>query len=210
MNFLELCRRVREEVGYSGNGPSSVIGQVGEMGRLVNKVNSAWLEIQQSRTNWRFMRKQITATVAAGSPTLTIADMKSVDKDSFAVVDGITRSQLTHISRDAMRWRVTTPGRPTVYYAERGLVSLWPTPAEATVITGEYYTVPVLMASDNNAAPTMPEEYHEAIVWLAVRNLGAFEESGNTYTHASTEYQRIFNRMLKNETPDIIFGGSIA
>lgn len=210
MNFLDLCRRAREEVGYSGNGPASVQGQVGEMGRLVNKVNSAWLEIQQCRQDWRFMRGSFNVSISAGATEVTIAGLKEIDADSIMLIDGGASYQMHALTRDLMRNLGAHVGRPTHCYSERGKIVLWPASDGAYTITGDYYRQPTLMALENSAIPDMPEEYHLAIVWLAVKQLGAFEEAGNTYAHAAAEYRAMLDRMLQSETPSISFGGSIA
>lgn len=210
MNFLDLCKRTREEVGYSGTGPSSVIGQLGEMGRLVNKVNSAWLEIQQSRNNWRFMLTELSTSTVASTNLISVSTLKTVDPDSFRIIDDDVNYPLQHITADQARYFPELESRPTHFWTDRGKVYLYPTPDKVYTLKGDYYKVPTLMTLANTSIPSLPEEYHEAIIWLAVKNLGAFEESSNTYSHAMTEYRKIFDRMLESETPGIYFGGPLA
>ena len=210
MNFLELCREVRREMGYSGNGPSSVQGQVGEMERIVARVNRSYLEILQSRNDWAFMRKSLSTSTVVGEKTVTVADLKEVDSDSFELIDDGVRYSLIATTRDSVRYMGPMSNRPTHFYPERGKIVLWPTPNAVYTIEGDYYRVPQAMALNNGSVPIIPEEYHDAIVWLTVRDLGAFEESGNTYAHAGQKYAEVFFRMLQTETPGIMFGGPMA
>lgn len=208
MNFLELCKRTREEVGYSGAGPSSVTGQVGEMGRLVSKVNSAWLEIQQARAHWAFMKKSVNAAVSLA--TLSVPDLKSIDEDSFYILDAGVQHQLIHTTQDALRYAGSLTAMPSHFWHERGILHFWPIPDRAYAVIGDYFKTPALMPLENTAVPPFPEEYHEAIVWLAAKHLGAFEEAGNTYNHCAAEFRRIFSKMLDSETPSVYFGGPMA
>jgi hypothetical protein len=54
MTFLELCQRLRQEVGAAGSGPAAVTGQHGESARLVGWIQQAWTDLQAKRPNWQF------------------------------------------------------------------------------------------------------------------------------------------------------------
>lgn len=54
--FLGLVQRLRQESGASGTGPVSTIGQTGELNRMVNWINDAWMDIQSLHQNWQFLR----------------------------------------------------------------------------------------------------------------------------------------------------------
>jgi len=67
MNYLQLVQRLSSEVGASGTGPSSVLAQSGANLRLVNWVNSAWLEIQGLHNTWNWMRQKFQWETVAGT-----------------------------------------------------------------------------------------------------------------------------------------------
>ena len=58
MNFLELCQRVRQDAGVSGEGPTAVTGQSGILSRIVSWVKQANNEIQLKNKDWRFLWAQ--------------------------------------------------------------------------------------------------------------------------------------------------------
>lgn len=84
MNFLQLCNRLRLECGVSGADLTSVASQTGEPGRLVAWVNSAWLDIQNTRTDWQWMRTTATFPTATGQPTYTPTQIGLTDFGSWA------------------------------------------------------------------------------------------------------------------------------
>lgn len=86
MNYLDLCKRVSQEAGYSGSGPSKVTGQTGEMQRVVSWVQDAWIELQQQQKYWRFMLSSFDVTMNQGESSVTVAaDYKRTKKDSVVV-----------------------------------------------------------------------------------------------------------------------------
>ena len=66
MNFLEICQAVHRE-SDEGSGPVSVENQTGELLKVVNFVNLAWVELQARRTDWLWMRKTKTFTTINGT-----------------------------------------------------------------------------------------------------------------------------------------------
>lgn len=82
--FIQLVQRFRTEAGASGSGPITVVGQTGELGRLVNWLNTAWLDIQMMRRDWEWMRKSCAFTTVAGQATYTPAQCGVTDFGMWA------------------------------------------------------------------------------------------------------------------------------
>lgn len=231
MNFLALCREAHARAGYSGDGPASVDNQTGQSARIVSYVNDAWIEIQRARTNWAFMLRKFDAVILAGQTFAPIPDadkaggdlIRSVEKDSwFSSGSGISPYRLRWLDADyrgALENSITT-GRPEYFWHSRTGITVAPNVSSDHRITGYYYLTPQSFASTTTGqnktrpigerTPEMPQEYHMAIVWLAVRNIGGFEESANTYQLANTNYQKIFGDMCQTELPSIRFGRPLA
>lgn len=233
MTFLELCRAAYTRMGYSGAGPSSVESQSGQSARVVDYVNEAWLEIQRSRSDWKFMQRRFVGTLTPGISRIALAGtevakgdvIRDVERDSWFVRGPAesSSSPLRYMSADLRRHREEMDdlitGRPTYFWFDRTGFRVNPTPSEAFRVSGDYYISPQSFTSSDSEensqrqlsqkVPEMPEEYHMAIVWLAVRNLGGFEESGNTFQMGDTEYRKIFNQMCRTELPSIRYGAPL-
>lgn len=70
MNYLELCQRVRLECGLAGAGPTTTQGQVGQLGRIVQWVDTAWEELQNHRSDWWWMKEEFNINIPIGYDTV--------------------------------------------------------------------------------------------------------------------------------------------
>ncbi len=88
MTFLQLVQRLRQEAGASGTGPVTVVNQDGELARMVNWINDAWLDIQSQHKDWGWMRTTCTFPTVTSKGTYSAADAGISDfgmwvRDSF-------------------------------------------------------------------------------------------------------------------------------
>ncbi len=88
MDFLALCKRTRELAGIAGTGPATVVGQVGELGRLVNWVAKSWIDIQNLHKTWNFLITDLSFQTVASQGDYTLSDMsastlRQLDMDSL-------------------------------------------------------------------------------------------------------------------------------
>src|SRR6267154_3820546 len=88
MSFLAMVRRLHKESGTGGVAPSTTVSQSGDIGNLVDWISTAWMDIQNERTDWFFMRQAIlfNTQVAKSSYTATEAGINSFGnykRDSF-------------------------------------------------------------------------------------------------------------------------------
>ena len=129
MNFLSLCQRLRQEAGLTGTGPVSVLGQSGEMKRIVDWATAAYEEIQNLHATWRFLKTDFTfqtiyntqdytptavglddlATWTKGDQTMRI--YSAIADETFLVYFPWTDFRNTYI----FGTHRTTLDRPTVY-----------------------------------------------------------------------------------------------
>lgn len=66
MDYLALAQKLRRKCRVAGSGPSAVTGQNEEYNRLLDWINEAWLEIQNMRQDWQFMRASCWAPTVNG------------------------------------------------------------------------------------------------------------------------------------------------
>lgn len=218
--FLDLCRDLERESGTVS--PSSaiptVVGQRERRAKIVNWVAEAWNQIQLSRTDWLFMRKEYTdkATVASqgryepGDWSLTNHNIWLPDspryrphtiRDTTATVRD--DSELAQIEWEAWRrdyGRGQAEGRPLVYaISPAGEMCLGPVPDDVYAVSGEYVRgVQALEANDD--VPDMPAAYHSAITWKALTLLGGHDESVDTVARGQRNYIDIVTALIRAQT----------
>jgi len=224
MNFLQLCRRLREEAGISGNGPMSVTGQTGEMKRLVNWIGSAWEDIQRMRQNWRWMRGSFQFTTTNGDYDYSPSEagiaqrFRSWDRNTFRVyyttlgvsnqrpIDWIPYLEFQKIY---LTGPVVT-GAPICFsIAPDNKLLIGPFPDGQYTITGDYWKSNQTLTIDSDT-PEMPTEYHEYIVYRALEKYGLYESASEVVMRAKEE-QRHYKRTLEaNQLPFFDTAGPVA
>ena len=212
--FLELCQRARREVGIPGTGPSTVAGQVGDLGKLVVDVAEAWNEIQESRPNWRWMRGEWTLqTVAAqGAYTVTEAGIVArhrwwdrMNTKLFLTADGVAgEAPIPWISYSTWE-RIYNTGsqvddQPVSWSIrpEDDAIVLGPAPDAVYTVSGWYWKNQQKLTVDADT-PECPADYHITIIWLTVMMNKQFTEAAAQFDFAVEWYGRWLARLELNQ-----------
>lgn len=226
MTFLELCRALRQEAGIpsSTNGPSTVANQTGEMKRIVDWVNNAYLDIQSMHDDWRFMRRRFEFTltvnqreytrqqvIAAAGLTTGIMAYVPDSMRIYLPAEGIeTEWWLCHVDdwdvfRDTFLFGAhqQVTGRPRHVAVSPSVSIVFDViPDAAYRFYGDYVTEPTLMQVDSDV-PILPEWAHGIIIWHALLRYAGFEESSAQYAHAKNMYEALLYRLEERELPGI-------
>ncbi|GAB2799088.1 hypothetical protein GCM10027040_27650 [Halomonas shantousis] len=209
MTFLELCQRLRREVGAAGNGPSNIAGQSGEYARLIGWVRDAWAELQAERRDWRFDWAQGGVDVVHDFREYLLPD----DFDRWDA--GTLRLQgktLQVVSWAVFRERYREPagqGPRHVAIAPDGILHLDDYPATSGEITFEYWRTPQVLES-NTDTPRLPERYHMLVVYRAMLQYGLYENAPEVVQQAGINAARLLSQMELSELPTLSFAGPLA
>lgn len=224
MTFLQLCQRLRQEAGVSGVGPSSVVNQAGEMRRLVDWVNTAYEDIQLTRTNWMWMRGEFSFNTTANDYDYSAAEagiasrfnMWDVNtlkayRTSIGLSNESALSELDYASyRRAYLTGAQSTGNPVVFsIAPDRKLLLGAKPDDVYTISGQYWKAPQTLIADADI-PEMPIEYHMLIVWRALEIYGLYEVASECVLRGKQSAFRYMNRLEMNQLPDVTFAGPLA
>lgn len=233
MNYLALGQRLALECGVSGT-LTTMAGQVGSLGRLVNWVNSAWEDVQTAHDDWFWMRSSALlsggASVApaagianvslgaAGMPTLTTLGKWLPDTfRNYATTVGKTGEIfMQEISYDA--WR-----DGYMYGAQAGVktrpiaIAIGPDkslcfgpPSDGTyTMYGDYYQASTYMALDTDVPFGLPPFYHVIIVAKAMTMYGEYESAQEVLDRGTKWYNSLLARLELTNTPGVDFAGSL-
>ena len=204
MTFLELCQRLRQEVGAAGNGPANVAGQPGEYARLIGWVQAAWREIQLER-RWRF-------DWSLGQVELTTEDTQYPLPDDFdawvvdtlrfgsQVIRVLPWEELRYAANDHLTCAAIAPD---------GVLHLNAAPTTSGTLLFEYWRTPQELEG-NNDVPRMPSRYHMAIVYRAMLQYGLYENAPEVVQQAGNNYREVMMRVAATELPPINTGEALA
>jgi hypothetical protein len=226
MNFLQLAQSLRQECGVSGSGPATTVGQSGEARRLVDYVNSAWLEIQGMHDAWFFMRGAFSFQTAAGVGDYTPAaagltshrywfkDTLRTYRTALGIIDEQWLVEWEYQTfRNTYRFglQTTQQGRPFVF-AERpqdNAIMMGSVPDDIYTVVGEYQRRPEKLVADTDV-PGIPENLHMVIVYKAMEYYGLFESAGEVLQRARVGFSSLRGQLEREQLPSVYLGNPLA
>jgi hypothetical protein len=224
MTFLEICQRLRSEAGIAGTGPNTTANQIGELGRIVNWVQDAYVDIQEKHDQWGFLRQDFTLPLTIGVafyPATSIPGLsiwlKSNPYDSLRCYLATTDDEqwLTYRSYEEFRGlrlrgaNRSVSGRPQDFtISPNNDLMVWPIPDQAYSIDGEY----VKSASKFTIDSDVPvfADFHMVIVWSALMKYASYAAEPSLYAQAQKEYGRLINKLELKYLPTISLGEAMA
>lgn len=199
--YLELAKDLARESGsFDPETLTSVSGLTGRPAKIVNWVNKAYLNIQNSRRDWGWLTAPWSASLIAGSNVYTPASFNLTrfsswmgDRDWFGpttIYDpaiGVSdETQLLQISHEYWKTKwdrgdQSNWGRPIEYaISPRNEIEFGPIPDDAYVVRGQYQRGPQTLVAGSDV-PEMPARFHDMITWEALRLMlvsdGDYQES---------------------------------
>lgn len=218
MNYLQICQRVRQEAGIAGAGPTTVLNQTGQLGRIVGYVQQSWEDIQIYRPNWLFMNSSFTFnTVAATRDYLAadegITDLKLWDVSSFLIYEtAIDESNQNILPYEAYgSWRnkyrsqmnVRVDNRPSLFtILPDNQIRFEAQPDKIYTIDGEYKRTTQVFSADANVPTGLPDDFHMIIVWDALKRHAEFESAPELMEKGETNYDSMMHRLGIEQLPD--------
>lgn len=221
MNYLELVQRTRREAGIAGSGPTTTVALAGEMLRLAEWVREAYLEIQNSQPYWNWLHKTVSIDLAPGGQVFHPVNGWSIypiryELDSFHLFDptiGVKDTSFLQFDdypvarRTYIGPQVARPTKFTVLPTRE--VKMNAILDKAYNLTLDYYGTAEELTL-NTDVPSLPEQYHLAIVWKALTYYADYEEVPLLRTTATLKFTQIYDQMLRTETPEMTVGAPLA
>lgn len=225
--FLEIVQTAFRESGLTGEGPVTVLSQVGRKGDMVKWVQEAYQEIQEERRDWKF------DWVSGGPYTLNASQDTYDPVTDFSIVGGVRQFMRQPFgsyvfptaaginARGFMQflpWErfmglnipTVNGSMPTVFTIRPDEdIQYWPTPSVACSAYHQFYRNPQTLV--NNAdEPRMPSRYRMVIVWKAV--MRSCEKTNNwaRFDSAEENYNRYLTLLLREQTPQLLTAGPMA
>lgn len=205
--FLQLCQKVRQESGNSGDGPASVLNQTYEMKKIVDWVADADVQIQTLWTDWNFLWRQHSSNLMASirdyaQPT----DLGMWNSDSFFLDrDGEHPRKLSMMDYNtylqSFRPGPQTSSTPSwVVVQPNGNLVFHPTPDKAYQFTADYWKAPTLMTSNDSTSP-IPRQFERVIITRA--KMFVFDDSGDMeqLNMATLEFQQLLGTLESHQLP---------
>lgn len=201
---------------------STVLNQTGGVGRIVEYVKEAWLEIQASRRDWNFMWDEFSESLTAGS---TDYDLNAainggeiqIGTGPFLLVKNSDTTQrriiLLHDKSyfDDLYARtigIATASFPTAMTTlPDGETIRFNVPLDVNyTLSGPYYLAAQVFAADADVPTNLPVRYHGAIFYRALKKWAEFEEAGEIFNTANASDQMWQTVMVNDLAPKVLVG----
>lgn len=229
LTYLELAQRLRRKVRAKGSGPTDVTGQSEEEMRLLSYINEAWMSIQRLHTDWNFLRASVSCVTVEGQYAYAGSEDFAVDDFGYWALDydagdtfrcyqtsvGLSdEQQLDVVEYDDWRNRYLLGSNRTQYQrplevavAPNRALTIGPIPAAGYTLIGDYYKVPTELALSTDT-PTLPGQFHMAIVYRAMMFFGVSEAAPEIYDEGKTEFKILKAEMEATQLRNITTAGA--
>lgn len=227
MNYLSLVNEARSECRITGNPLTSFTGISAEDSRFLSWINKAWMDIQERRSDWDFLRSTFSFATVSQQQAYTPAQAGVIDlgnwkRDSLRIYQtniGFNNEIYLPFSdfygdfRDLYQFGAmrTVYQRPVVYSIDPAKnLLLGPAPnVTGYTVLGDYFKV----ASELSLVadiPSLPTQFHRAIVYRAMMFYGVSEAATEVYDEGKSEFKIMLANLEADQSPPADFGGPLA
>lgn len=213
MTLLEMVQKAIRKSGAKVDLPSTVTENNNLIQLFVEWVVDAWKDIQLERLgwDWRVTRDKTFAITSAAAEYTVPSTMETINTKTVVIYDDPTdASFLQYISYDEYRRRRDTmtaaTSRPLYFtLTPDDMIAFWPAPDQNyTVKYDGVLKVEILDDTDDNATPArLAEEYHDGIVWQAVRYYAQHFEDGSKFQEAVDRFVPYKKYFEERAMPDM-------
>lgn len=228
--FLALAQKLRQNTIDSGTGPTTVVGQTGQLGRLTQWVIDAYCDLQNESDLWRWLRHAFTLNTTASDGIYAYSDCTDTDAGtaiarfshwyrdsikSYKQSDGVgNEAPLIWLEWERFRrlYRYgTQTNRQPVHVSQdpQGNLVLGPVPDAVYVVSGEFQRSPQILAADADV-PEMPARFHDLIVYDALAKYGGNVVAAEALVRAQAEGGRLRSALERDQLPALTYGEALA
>lgn len=221
--FLQLVVDLRRQCGVSGADPTTTVGLSGEMLRLANYINEAYMEILNAHRDWEFLKQDVEYLCAAGQQSYTTVEMQivsfgSIKHDSFTISSASSDADeqpLPFMDYDDFRTLYmygptrSSQNRPCCFTLDgQQNMLLGQTPDSQYRIRGIGYACPTEFAADTDI-PAFPGKYWHVIVHKAMMLYGQYEAAPEVYNRGLESFNKSNARLCAEQLPNLEWGGPL-
>jgi len=223
INYLQLCQRVFQEGGISGQ-LTSTQNQTGEAARVVGWVATAYQEILNDQGMvWNFQHKSHAVQLTPNVGTYSFADLAlptgvQWDTRSMRVAINANFSDetfLQHMRFDQFRdyWlfssRRDTKSRPlNVAVDTETNLRIAPLPDAPYWLILQYQDNPATLIEEGDT-PIFPARFHMVIVWRALRHYGMYEAAPEVVSRADMALKETMLQLQMDQGLEVVVGDPI-
>lgn len=207
MNFLQICQEAYRLSGLQGT-LSTVEYSTGYEYKLVRYVAQAWLDIQNLRKDWPFMRSTVSFS--------TVADTTEYSLATLSLTDLARWHMLTYTDANSKEQRIypmsydqylldniasQESAKPRWYAVDPIDKHLYLNPPDAIYsVTGHYITESVELTSASDE-PLLPDSFHMLLAYTGAAHMASFMGQSVLYQDLAFRADVLLGDLMRSELP---------
>lgn len=227
MNFLDICKKVDIMSGVQGM-IQSVESTVGAQEVIVNATQQGFVELQEERMTWEFMRRTREWPLAVGKYQYSIVDIfgPPATLDPLAAYTTFGRwqkkkpllsyqiqdpdngkwTQVVFVDYREFRFHLKNnlgdTGKPRYVTADEVSNDLLfsPTPDKAYVVHADYFVEPQILVA-NVQTPILPSRFHQLIIYRGLERVGAFYGNPGLQQRYAVADAKMTGNLYRDQNP---------
>jgi hypothetical protein len=220
MTLVDMVEDARKKAGIRQSTITTISGATGIVADLLMWVQDAWVDLQKESLNWWFRTKiDDTISIIASTDQYAMpADLETINWRTCSIYTtvGVDEASIRYIPYEEWRMRkdlyITAEGRPTLITERPDTkIHVWPFPDQAYTLRYDgVYAIDNMTADADTPGDTisvgtqlLPDQYHEVIVWDAVRRYATQHEDGPTLERSQKQFLAAHARLKERHAPDI-------
>lgn len=225
--FLELVKDLaRQDGSIAVTQITSVVDQTGRIEKMVNWVQKAYINLQNSRRDWGWLVEEFTFDLIPGTAiythlSLNLTRFSNWVGDSYngytplSLYDPLIglsdEAEVGQVTYEYWRQRygrgdqnINYWDRPTEWaVTAKNELAFGPYPDAAYRIRGQYQKGPQILTA-NSDIPEMPARFHDLIVWEAHRLLLIHDGGYNESEFPIREMATLRHQLEMDQLPEVV------
>ena len=206
MNFLSICQRTHDIVGFQGQFTS--VQATGFEAVLVTAVQDTYQDVQRYRTEWDWLRQTRQINVSDVKTVYTLDELWGAETPDLASYLYINWSSPRRIQRlrqihyDDFQFLVDPqPGDPRAWTYDLQNFNLEITPVDQVFTLDLYYTKSLDALLNNIDVPLIPDRHHQILVYGACMKLSTFVGNPTLYDTYAIKYAEELAQLMRESNP---------
>ena len=219
--YLQLCQQLRSDLEIPGQGPASVVNQVGLLRHVVDWIARANREIQKRDATWDFMQVTVEKDTVADQSDYnfvtdwSLSDVRTVNPRSFWLrrkADGFNNQRQIILStyQEFLEFGVQSFNisqsqfpRDIMQLPNRN-IRFGPPPNDVYAVQFDYTRKIQLLTADGDIS-FIPSDYEDAILGKAMMYYGKSQDARDILSDGTSRFEACMTTLEDEQLPQIQF-----
>ena len=211
MNYLTICQRVHDTVGFQGQFTSVLTG--GYQAVITQAVKDSYEDIQRYRKEWQWLKNHRDVNVSDLKSEYTLEELWGAgftqDLASYRYINWydtsgptVRKFRLIPVEYDNfILMTFSEPHEPRLYSVRPWDKALLISPVDANYTLDLHYVQTLDQLVNNTDEPQIPLRHQQAIIYGAIMKVSTYTGDPTLYDTYSVKYAEELGQLMREENP---------